>query len=190
MRLRDLRERVDKLLAERRAAITKIKTEREAMRTVIVRIRNIEKAQKITQIVAQSIQESAHAQIAAIVSRCLDAVFDNPYEFKILFNRKRGRTEAELVFFRNGNKVRPRAVGGGVKDVASLALRLAVLLLSKPRPRKLLILDEPFKHVSADHMPLVRDLVMSLSQEFGIQFIMVTHKKHLRVGKVITLGED
>ena len=40
-------------------------------------------AQELAQHVAQVIQQKAHDQIARVVSRCLSAVFDEPYEFRI-----------------------------------------------------------------------------------------------------------
>ncbi len=52
----------------------------------------------VAQEAAQQIQEEAHHKIADIVSRSLNAIFDEPYEFKINFVSKRGHTEAELRF--------------------------------------------------------------------------------------------
>ncbi|MCH8068353.1 MAG: ATPase, partial [Candidatus Marinimicrobia bacterium] len=74
----------------------------------------------MAQQVAQNIQQQAHDQIAGVVTRCLQAVFDDSYEFHIDFERKRGRTEAQLYFSRNGNRLDPMsASGGGCVDLAS-----------------------------------------------------------------------
>ena len=78
--------------------------------------------------------------------------------------------------------------GGGAIDVASFALRVACLMLSRSQPRKILILDEPFKMISRDHnRQRVRELIETLSKEMGIQIILITHDPELTIGKVIEL---
>ena len=183
-----LREIVDKRLS--RFGITRDRCRREAaeLRRVDARMEDLREAQDITQHVAQQIQQQAHNQIAGAVSRCLEAVFDEPYVFRIHFERKRDRTEVRLVFERDGLEVSPMtASGGGVVDVAAFALHLSCLVLAKPQPRNVLILDEPFKYVSAEYLPRVRVLLETLSEEMGIQIIMVTHIKELQTGEVIGL---
>lgn len=152
-------------------------------------------AQTVAQTVAAAVQRTAHDRIASVVSRCLEAVFDDPYEFRIEFDRKRGRTEARLEFVRDGSALDPTtAAGGGVVDVAAFALRLSALILSRPTVRPVLVLDEPFRFVSRDYSPRVRDLVSALAADLKIQFILVTHDPVLAgrnagdtLGKVIRL---
>lgn len=137
--------------------------------------------------VAQAVQQQAHQRLAHVVTRCL-AVFDEPYEFKIIFERKRGRTEARLVFVRDGEEIDPEdASGGGVLDVAAFALRIAVLVLARPKRRRLVVLDEPFKFVSEEYRPAVRDLLEQLARDLKMQFVIVTHIRELECGKVIRI---
>jgi DNA repair exonuclease SbcCD ATPase subunit len=138
--------------------------------------------------VAETIQEEAHDRIAGVVTRCLAAVFDDPYEFHIRFERARGRTEARLVFVREGREVNPTdASGGGVVDVAAFALRLSCLMLARPACRRVVVLDEPFKFVSADRRANVRAMLEGLAVDLGVQFIMVTHIEALECGTIIRL---
>jgi len=149
---------------------------------------DVEQAQRIVQTVAQMVQQQAHEQIASVVSRCLESVFDEPYEFKIAFEQKRGKTEAKLSFVRNGTEVDPMtASGGGVVDVAAFALRLACLMMYRPPKRRLLVMDEPFRFLSRDLRPRMKELLLTLANEMQIQFIMVTHDELLTVGKVVEL---
>lgn len=148
------------------------------------------KAQKLVQEVSEKVQEQAHRQISSIVSSCLEAVFEQPYTFKILFEKKRGKTEARLIFERDGHEIDPiSSSGGGVIDVASFALRLACLLLSKPQRRRILVLDEPFRFLSAEYRPAMSKLIETLSERFQFQVIMVTHFDEYKVGKVINLED-
>lgn len=146
-------------------------------------------ALNIAQKIAQTLQEHVHGQIAAVVTRCLESVFpDNPYEFRITFERKRNRTECMLSFVRDGQEIDPMtASGGGVVDVACFALRLAALMLSRPEKRRVLILDEPFKFVSAEYRENIKGMIETLSEELDVQFVNITHIEELQIGKVIEL---
>jgi len=166
----------------------KIREERQTLRDVEERSNAVEEAQELAQQVAAQLQHQAHSRIADIVSKCLEAVFEEPYTFRIHFERKRGRTEAKLVFERDGLEVDPlSASGGGVVDIAAFALRLSCLLLSRPPLRRLLVLDEPFRFVSVDLRHRVRALLETLAADMGVQIVMVTHDPQLRAGTVITL---
>lgn len=186
--LSDYRKKVDRLRQEYLHIRRQVKEESDQLELAQTHVTAVEHAQQIVQGVAQTIQQQAHSQIAKVVSRCLEAIFEDPYTFEIRFEKKRGRTEADLVLVRNDLAVDPTsAAGGGVVDVAAFALRLACLMLSRPRSRKVLILDEPFKHLSRDHSSKIRSLLDVLSKEMKVQFIIVTHSTQLRVGHVIEL---
>jgi hypothetical protein len=146
-------------------------------------------AQGILQAIAEGVQQKAHEQIASVVTRCLEAVFqEDAYEFRIEFRQSRGKTEAKLLFVRDGNEIDPiDASGGGVVDVASFALRLSCLILSRPACRRLLVLDEPMKMLSRNYQPCIREMLEVLSKEFSTQIVLVTHSDILKCGKIITL---
>ena len=181
--------RVDRLLAEYKMATAMVTAERSSLRDAVTHHEAAIEACDVAQRIAAEVQQQAHAAIAAIVSRCLTAVFDHPYEFKIEFERKRGRTEARLVFVRDGMEISPLGgAGGGVVDVAAFALRLACVLLHRPQLRPVLVLDEPFRFVSADVIPRVRALLDQLAADLGVQLIIVTHIAGLMDDDTIRLG--
>lgn len=192
MSLKAYRQLASKLSVEHATTRARLKEERVQRRLAAERLEHINEAQTIVQNVAQTIQQQAHDRIAAVVSRCLSSVFgEEAYEFKIHFERKRGRTEARLVFVREGHELSPRSgSGGGCVDVAAFALRLACLLLTRPSPRRLLVLDEPFKFV---HSPLYRERVRimleTLAEEMDFQFLIATGVPEYECGTVINLGE-
>lgn len=146
-------------------------------------------AQSILQDLAKQTQQQAHQRIAQIVTKCLQSVFDKPYEFKIHFEQKRGRTEAHMVFVKDGHEVDTlSASGGGLVDVASFALRLACLILSRPSPRRFIALDEPFKFVSEYYRPMIRQLLEELASQTKFTFLITTHIPELEVGNVIRIN--
>lgn len=185
--LKSYRNRINSLLTRYHYARQRVKDETATLESAEQRVNDARQAQTILQEVAQSVQQQVHARIASVVSRCLEMVYDEPYTFDIIFERKRGKTDARLVFRRGDQEVDPTtAAGGGPVDVAAFALRLACLCLQSSR--KLLVLDEPFRFLSADVAPRVRTMMEVLSRELGVQFVQVTHNPLLQAGKVVELG--
>lgn len=188
MDLNQLNLLASKRSSEYEASKAILATSKAKLRKARGHYRNARKSQGIAQEVASMVQRQAHEKVAGVVTRCLQAVFPDSYEFRILFERKNGKTHARLVFMREGKEIDPlSASGGGVVDVAAFALRLSCLVLSKPPLRKVLILDEPFRFVSQEYRANVKDLILSLSKEFGMQFIIVTHMQELEIGKVVRI---
>jgi ABC-type Fe3+/spermidine/putrescine transport system ATPase subunit len=60
-------------------------------------------------------------------------------------------------------------------------------VLGHPTKRRLLVLDEPFKFLSEQYRPAIRELIEQLAQELQFQFIVVTHIKELEMGDVVVL---
>jgi len=186
--LKQWRLKTNRLVARAEQTAQQLAEEEATLEAAESRAVSLVEARTVITTLAQHIQQQLHIQIADVVSRCLEAVFDEPYQFRILFEPKRGRTEARLVFCRDGMEVDPlTASGGGVVDVAAFALRLACLVIQRPPVRRLLVMDEPFKFVSAQYIPGVRDMLESLSKDMGVQIIMVTHIEGLHAGKVVEL---
>lgn len=160
--------------------------EREALKEAKAEAEATRQALELLQSVAQAVQQSAHARITSIVTACLKAVFDDPYTFHIDFERRRGKTEADLYFMKGGERFeRPWRVGGGTLDVASFALRIACLVLTKPALRRVIIADEPFKNVNGrENRRRVREMMETLPKELGVQVIMSTGYEWLEIGSV------
>lgn len=186
------RKKLNKLLPLAQMAEWEVAKEQAELVTSRQLTQDVAEARALIQGVAEAAQSKAHAQICSVVDRCLETVFpDDPYTFKILFEQKRGRTEARLCFERDGKQIDPMtASGGGAVDVASFALRLVCLILSTPKKRKALFLDEPFKFLSKEFRPAIRELIKALSDELDIQFVMVTHSPDLVTGDVIRIVGD
>lgn len=186
MSIQSIRTKVNRFLTELQHQRQRVKEEKEALILSKDLLTVYQEAQQIIQDIAKTIQQQAHEQIAGVVSKCLSSVFDEPYEFHILFEKKRKRTEARMVFLRDDVEIDPlTAAGGGVVDVAAFALRVACMVLSRPPLRRTMVLDEPMKFVSAEYRSRVRVMIESLSQEMGVQFLIVTHIRELQIGKVI-----
>ncbi len=184
-----VRKKVNSLLSDLRSAKKQYKEEKKELEGAKKELWRTKKAQIITQQVAQMVQQQAHKRIGGVVSKCLEAVFGNAYGFKINFKRKRGKTEARLVFLKDGHEIENvlDSDSGGVVDMAAFALRLSNIILNKPTLRRIMIMDEPFRNLDTQNREKVRILLEELSKEFKIQLIIVTHEIAFQIGKVIEL---
>jgi ABC-type sulfate/molybdate transport systems ATPase subunit len=79
------------------------------------------------------------------------------------------------------------ASGGGVIDVAAFALRVACLMLHRPKLSKVVVLDEPFRFVSAQYQDNVRTMLEELTRDLKMQIVMVSHNENLATGEIIEL---
>lgn len=131
------------------------------------------KAKVLIQVVAHTTQAQLEYHISGLVSLAEAGLFSNPYEFSIEFVQRRNKTECDFYFVRDGNKVDPLSTGGGVLDVGRYALRCSFWSLNKNR--RLLVLDEPFRYVSADLQEKCAAMVKTVSEKLDIQVIMISH---------------
>lgn len=145
----------------------------------------LEQVRLLLQEAAKHAREQGRRQVEYLVTQALQFVFSGDVEFKVEVEEKRDRPEAEFyVRSTYGDdysvETTPEdARGGGVVDVISLALRLALLHASRPPLGGPVILDEPGKHVSEEYAPQVARFLKSFSQSLGRQVIMVSHNQHL-----------
>ena len=136
---------------------------------------SIEKAQAFIQGVAKATQEQLKFHVEDTVNLALDSIFPNEYVFSIAFEISRGKTEARLIFVKNGCEIDIlKSAGGGVVDIVSLALRIAVWSLSKTEP--VLILDEPIARIQpAALQSTAWEIIEQLSKRLKLQFIIISN---------------
>lgn len=185
-----IQRKIDKHLSDYKAAKHQWKEEKKKLQEAKVYCHNVEESRQICQTVAEAIQKTAHKQISAVVSTCLHTVFGEDYGFDIRFEKKRGRTEAKLLLLKNEHEISEPldSDSGGVLDVAGFALRLSCLMLTKPKLRRILVLDEPFKNLhSPEYRQNVRCMIEQLSKDFSVQIILVTGISDFEIGKIINL---
>jgi len=168
------------LCAEKAQAEKELARVRQRKKALEERKVAVGKALALVQKVAIDTQKQIESRIDSLVSFALSAVWEREaYQFELRFGVKRGQTEAEMYFVRDGKlRISPmESSGGGVKDVASFVLRVGYLslLFKKFGVRKFLLLDEPFKYVSPDLQNRCALMMKELSQKVGLQILMISH---------------
>jgi DNA repair exonuclease SbcCD ATPase subunit len=182
-------DRVKAVYQQQRGEERMLRQEKETREKRLTEVRDsaecLERVRLLLQEAASHAREQGRRQVEFMVTQALQFVFGGDLDFKVTIEEKRDRPEAEFYVCSNyGGDLRVEtapqdARGGGVVDVISLALRLALLQAFRPPVGGPVILDEPAKHVSEEFSPQVAQFLKSFSQSLGRQVIMVSHNQHL-----------
>lgn len=190
MKIQRLKRIAHKRLAEHRHAQRTLKAERIALHSYKEAQHAAIEAQQTVQKLAAEIQTEAHQQITRVVTSALRYVFRKSYTFQISFLRRRGKTEARLLYRYRGHDIDPITEdGGGLLDISAFALRISAITLETPQRRKFLALDEPFKAINGEEFrQRTAELVAYLSKNYGVQILIASGLDWLcPAGKVIPI---
>jgi DNA repair exonuclease SbcCD ATPase subunit len=154
----------------------------DAERIALADLDSVKKARLLLMEAGQKARQNVKKVLETLVTRVLQAVFDETYRFEV--DLKETNKDPELAFLVTcGNppitEEPADSMGGGVVDVVSLALRIATLELASPRLQGPLILDEPGRHLDKNRSAQLGQILRDLSEEFGRQIILVTHDETL-----------
>lgn len=126
-------------------------------------------------------REQLKTRIEETVTAALQAVFcDDRIQFNIEIRTLNDKPAADWTVISHYGDVPVSANpedgrGGGIADVVSLALRLALMELARPKPEGPVILDEPAKMVSKEYLPNVAVFLKQYLQKTGRQGMIITH---------------
>ena len=139
-----------------------------------------EKARIIIDTVGINTQKQLQYHISDITSLALEAVFPDPYKLIAEFVQRRNKTECDLYFERDGDRIEPLDSSGyGAVDIAAFALRVASWSMLNPKTRPTIILDEPMRYLSIGYHNKAGEMIKEISKRLGLQFIIITHSQEL-----------
>ena len=142
---------------------------------------DLEEAKMISQFLAKQAQDKTALHLYKVVNMALSLVFDEPIEFKINIETKGDSVQATPVLIENNQEQSPKVSnGGGVLDIVSFALRVALLGMIKKDKTPIFILDEAFVHIGKSDLPKAVMLMKTISEQMGVQIITVTHIKEIK----------
>ena len=178
-RLEQYKEFYNKKLGAKEKVLKDIEMYSSNLKKKEKELKRKEKALELGKLAAINTQKELEFHISSIVTTALDAVFDDPYEFEIDFVDRRGKTECDLWFVEDGNRIHPLSASGlGAVDIAAFALKIASLSMST-NLRQTLLLDEPFRYLSTNYHEVAGEMVKTISKELGIQIIMISHSAEI-----------
>ena len=180
MSVQTLRNRLEQAKGAKQSLERSLATLQSELTSARLSLVEHEEAREIIRKVGMDTQSELQVSISDITSLALEAVFPDPYELKVEFIQRRNKTECDLYFERDGNRVDPLTASGvGAVDVAAFALRIASWSMSVPHSRNTIILDEPFRFLSENYQEQAAMMLKQISSKLGIQLIIVTHEPTL-----------
>lgn len=145
----------------------------------------LERAAMLLNSIGETRQADAQTLIERVVTQGLQAIFDPSLSFHVVPVTKGKTSGIEFIVRTNlGDEAVETPVlearGGGVSAVIGFLLRAVILLLSGDGVRRILVLDESFAHVSADHLEALGQFLRTLVDRTHLQVILVTHQDALQ----------
>lgn len=187
--IRHYRSLVDRRIGRRDEIRSSLREAKHSLRSLRKELDSIEQARAVIQEAGKKTQERLQYHLSEIAKLALATVFpDDPYEFEVSLETRRGRTEADFWFLRGGERLDPRgSVGLGAVDIVGMSLRASLWSLARPRPRATLWMDEPFKHLKGQ---AANRLALQIFQELcaprrkgkwpGLQMVMIADERATR----------
>lgn len=178
--LQDMRRNVEQKIGRRNLLMEQREKQVEQLAKIEELLDYTVKARVIIQTVAKNTQKNIEYHISNLVTMALSSVFPQPYEFQLRFVERRNTTEADLIFLKNGHETDDilNSGGGGVADIASLALRISLWSLNKTS--RTFILDEPDKFLhNPKYQEKASEMMKELCDKLGIQIIMVSDQGNI-----------
>ena len=138
------------------------------------------KSVELLNLVSEATKTKTKLGFEKIVTYALRFILnDSRYGLNLNFHRRGNLTEL------NFNLKTPNckesleilnATGGGILDIFSLALRVSLLSLVKPKIEGFLLLDEPFKMLSSNYLNNAEKFLHAINKKLNRQIILITHK--------------
>ncbi|MEN2464960.1 chromosome partitioning protein ParA [Ornithinibacillus sp. JPR2-1] len=188
--IRDADQKITKKLAERDLLHKQLEEADNRKKIADKQLLEYDLVQILLQATSEFARQQAKSRIEEIVTSALSVVFGKDYSFKIEIAVKANQPVAEYYLESEGvvTQLKPPDYdrGGGVADVVSLSLKLAVAELSGVQGT--MFLDEVGKHVSQEYAPNVAYFLKQYSEQFNRQIVLITHNASLAEVADYSLG--
>jgi len=139
--------------------------------------KSVEAVSFIETVAAQE-RTSIKSKIEKIITEALAAVYGDEYSIEFQYTLKRNRTSVDILLTKQtplGQLQRDMdGYGGGVADTICLPLKLLVMVASQSCD-KVLIADEPGKHLDVNRVEKFFEFLKELSDKLGVQLIVNSH---------------
>ena len=129
--------------------------------------------------VASQERVAVKEKVEKLITDCLHEVYDDSYSVEFDYGVKGNKTSVEISMVRkcaDGMVVKRQidGFGGGVADTIALPLKL-IVLLNDGECDKVLVTDEPGKHLDTTRVAKFAKFVQKISHKHDVQIIMSSH---------------
>ena len=162
------REAVRATLAEAEERVAATGDEAELLRTVLDRLEGMD----------ASWRRNFEHSLATIVSEGLSFVFGEELQVLIQTATRADMSAVDFIMKRNGQEEDILdGQGGGYINIIAFLLRVLLIVAARPLLRYVLILDEPFAHLSQEFRHSLAEMMAALIDRLDFQALMITQER-------------
>ena len=185
-------QKVEKTLVVKKSKLENLTARKESLEKKMseLNIEVLEESIIVLQKLSERQREMAKTRLEELATEALRYSMGGEYSVIIDLENIRKRPQASLYIckkaYENREEIDEEDLedplsdnGGGVVDIISAAIELVVMQAQTPIIEGPLILDEPFKMLSEEYVPMMSDFLKKISKDFNRQIIMVTHNEYL-----------
>jgi len=139
-------------------------------------------AKKFLLLTVERRQKRISNAVENLITETLRKIFpDRNFTFKLIFEQKRGKIECRPVIMDGRKEHNPEDdLGGSILDIISMAFRIILWKMDRPKKRNVIILDEPFKWLGkGEKREMAGRMLYELSHTLNVQIILITHEPEL-----------
>lgn len=122
--------------------------------------------------------------IEDVVTEAVRLLYGEDFRVELTYGVKNNRSSLQIEMVRETKDGEVRrefdGFGGGMSDTISVPLRLLVLVRSKNQTDRIALLDECYKHINTEKVPLVAEFLKVLKDRLKIQVIICSHHVLMR----------
>lgn len=173
-------------LDQQQGKLCLLNTQIDSQKTKIIELENKKerygKVVELLSFVQQVTKQKTKNSFERLVTYALKFIYSENYHFELEFGRRGNLSEINFNVKTPDCKEAHDPLdtsGGGVLDILSLALRICLIELTRPKIEGAIILDEPFKHLSKEYLPKAEAFLEAITKKIGRQIILITHKQEL-----------
>jgi len=177
--LQELKEQFNSLVAKRNYILEELDKDKATLLETEILYKDYFEAREVVNTVIKLTQDNFKGKVEPLVTMAIRSVFEKPYDFELRFEKKRNQLECRPVLIKDGNEETPKTdLGGSVVDIISLALRVILWAVEKPRSRNMILLDEPMKNIGqGEELILAGQIMRDISSDLDLQIIVITHSQ-------------
>ena len=156
-----------------------LKSKTFALNITNKKIKDNEEARAVFTTLSKEIQKNTKEHIETITTMSMQAVFDRPYTYHLIFEEKRNTMTCTPIIKLGDKEYVPKDdQGGAMLDIVGFIQKIILWSMESPRSRNTLILDEPFRFCGSFTIKAAR-IVAELSRKLKLQLIIITHSTEL-----------
>lgn len=171
-----------KFLNETKASISIFNSQKDgwvkSLGDLEVDVKALKEAKEIINATGILAQEEVQQVIEQLVTECLQYIFGASFSFKMENRIVRNQPETYLYVLENGNLFSLKEdEAGGVLDIVSLALRIAIWAIQVNKTQAIMIFDEPARFLSKNNLFSFGKMLKEVSSKLKLQMILVSHEE-------------